>query len=173
MENITQACIYVGTYKKYNEGSLFGKWLNLLDYPNKDEFYEACRELHKDETDPEFMFQDWELIPSDFIGESWISENIFEIIQAVANLSESEQEAFYIWLSYTSSSIDDVESLMADFLCEYQGKYETEEDFAYELIEDCYELPEFAKTYFDYKLFAENLFRFDYWFGNGFVFSNC
>ena len=79
MENISEARIYVGTYAKYNGGSILGKWLDLSDYSDKEEFYEACRELHKDEQDPEFMFQDWEYIPSDLIGESWLAENIFEL----------------------------------------------------------------------------------------------
>ena len=46
----------------------------------------------------------------------------------------------------------------------------TAEDFAYEIIEECYDLPEFAKTYFDYKQFARDLFMCDYWFDDGFVF---
>ena len=45
-----------------------------------------------------------------------------------------------------------------------------EEDFAYEIIEECYDLPEFAKTYFDYEKFARDLFMCDYWFDDGFVF---
>ena len=28
----------------------------------------------------------------------------------------------------------------------------------YEIIEECYDLPEFAKTYFDYEKFARDLF---------------
>ena len=46
---LSEARVYVGTYNKYNNGSLFGKWLDLSDYSDKDEFMEACRELHKDE----------------------------------------------------------------------------------------------------------------------------
>ena len=48
METVTlsEARVYVGTYNKYNSGSLFGKWLDLSDYSDKDEFMEACRELH-------------------------------------------------------------------------------------------------------------------------------
>ena len=38
------------------------------------------------------------------------------------------------------------------------------------VIEECYDLPEFAKTYFDYKQFARDLFMCDYWFDDGFVF---
>ncbi len=49
-------------------------------------------------------------------------------------------------------------------------EYDDEEDFAYEIIEECYDLPEFAKTYFDYEKFARDLFMCDYWFDDGFVF---
>lgn len=48
--------LYVGTYHKYNCGSLQGKWLNLNDYSDKKEFIRACYDLHKDEEDPELMF---------------------------------------------------------------------------------------------------------------------
>ena len=57
---LSEAKVYVGTYGKYNNGSLSGAWLDLSDYSDKEEFYEACRELHKDEEDAEYMFQDWE-----------------------------------------------------------------------------------------------------------------
>ncbi|MNL78164.1 Antirestriction protein (ArdA) [compost metagenome] len=61
--DINEARIYVGTYAKYNDGSIAGGWLDLSDYSNKDEFYQACTQLHADEEDPEFMFQDYENIP--------------------------------------------------------------------------------------------------------------
>lgn len=52
--------LYCGTYKKYNEGSLFGAWMDLDDYEDAEEFTKACLEIHKDEKDPELMFQDYE-----------------------------------------------------------------------------------------------------------------
>lgn len=52
--------LYVGTYAKYNRGSLAGAWLDLDKFKNADEFAAACRRLHKDERDPELMFQDVE-----------------------------------------------------------------------------------------------------------------
>jgi len=55
MNTDVQPRIYVGTYAKYNSGSIKGQWLNLKDYSDKDDFLAACRELHKDESDPEFM----------------------------------------------------------------------------------------------------------------------
>ena len=150
---LSEAKVYVGTYAKYNNGSLSGAWLDLSDYSDKEEFYEACRELHKDEEDAEYMFQDWENVPEGLIGESWISENFFALRDAVEDLSE-----------------EDADDLVRDFRDEYQGEYDDEEDFAYEIIEECYDLPEFAKTYFDYEKFARDLFMCDYWFDDGFVF---
>ena len=150
---LSEARVYVGTYAKYNNGSLFGAWLDLSDYSDKEEFYEACRELHKDEEDAEYMFQDWENIPGELIGESWISENFFSLRDAVEDLSE-----------------EDADDLVRDFQDEYQGEYDDEEDFAYQIIEECYDLPDFAKTYFDYEKFARDLFMCDYWFDDGFVF---
>ena len=70
--------IYVGTYAKYNDGSIFGKWFDLSDYSSKEDFLADCAELHKDEADPEFMFQDWEDIPDTFISESSIGEDFWE-----------------------------------------------------------------------------------------------
>ena len=91
---LSAASVYVGTYGKYNNGSLSGAWLDLSDYSDKEEFYEACRELHKDEEDAEYMFQDWENVPESLIGESWISENFFALRDAVEDLSDTEQEAY-------------------------------------------------------------------------------
>jgi len=79
---LSEARVYVGTYGKYNNGSLFGAWLDLSDYSDKEDFYEACRELHKDEEDAEYMFQDWEnsalkysrmqsLLPSGHFNSIW------------------------------------------------------------------------------------------------------
>ncbi|WP_042938607.1 antirestriction protein ArdA, partial [Klebsiella pneumoniae] len=68
--SVTVPAVYVGTYHQYNGGSIFGKWFDLTDFDDKDEFYDACRALHAAEDDPEFMFQDWEGIPSQFASES-------------------------------------------------------------------------------------------------------
>ncbi len=69
--------IYVGTYGKYNNGNLDGKWLDLEDYADKEDFHVACKELHSNESDPEFMFQTWENIPAKYIDEAWIDEEFW------------------------------------------------------------------------------------------------
>ena len=32
---LNKISVYVGTYKKYNEGNIFGEWLTLGDYLDK------------------------------------------------------------------------------------------------------------------------------------------
>ena len=83
---LSEARVYVGTYNKYNNGSLFGKWLDLSDYSDKDEFMEACRELHKDEQDPEYDVSGTSrTYPKPLISESWLSEKFFELRDAIEN----------------------------------------------------------------------------------------
>ena len=67
---VTNVSLYVGTYRKYNEGNLFGEWMNLTDYADAEEFLDACYDLHKDEADPELMFQDYEGFPRALYTES-------------------------------------------------------------------------------------------------------
>ncbi len=56
----TTPAVYVGSYHKYNCGSISGKWFDLTEFECREDFYEACQALHADERDAEFMFQDWE-----------------------------------------------------------------------------------------------------------------
>lgn len=123
MENLQEAKVYVGTYAKYNDGSIKGAWLNIADYYDKDEFLEACKELHEDESDNsrELMFQDWENIPDGYIGESWISDKLFEAVRATENLDADELEAFYAYLENFGGSID--ENAVDDFRERYYGDY--------------------------------------------------
>ena len=52
--------VYVGTYAKYNAGSLKGAWIDLDKFKNYEEFVKECRRVHRGEHDPEFMVQDVE-----------------------------------------------------------------------------------------------------------------
>ena len=55
----------------------------------------------------------------------------------------------------------------------FQGEWDSEEEFAEHLVDDCYgDMPEFARRYFDMEQFARDLFNFDYTFIDGYVFSD-
>lgn len=172
MNNLSEAKIYVGTYKRYNNGSLAGAWLDLSDYSDKEEFLNACHELHNNESDPEFMFQDWENIPDCLISESYLSGKFFELRDALQELSDDEQNAFFAWLEYYYNDIteEDPEDLINDFHDGYIGKYNSEKDFAFALIDRKNDLSDFVKMYFDYDAYARDIFINEYIFEKGYVF---
>ena len=74
------AKVYVGTYRKYNNGNLDGAWIDLNKFKNYDAFIAECKRVHKDECDPEFMIQDHELPDGLGCGE-WLSRKEFDDIK--------------------------------------------------------------------------------------------
>jgi hypothetical protein len=54
--SVTVPAVYVGYISQYN-GSIFGKWFDLTDFDDEDEFYDACRALHAAEDDPSLCFR--------------------------------------------------------------------------------------------------------------------
>ena len=64
--------VYVGTWGKYNDGSLHGEWIDLSDFDTPEDFKKYCHEkIHGDEPDAELMFQDVE-------GPAWVHSVISE-----------------------------------------------------------------------------------------------
>ena len=157
--------VYCGTYGKYNSGSLAGMWIDLTTFFDYDDFIEFCYNLHADEEDPELMFQDYENFPRELYSESCFDEDTFDTIIEYAN--HSDRDAVDAFLSYYSiSELDKFEDV-------YVGKYVSEEDFAQCLIDECYDIERTMgslSSYFNYVAFANDLFCYDYFFDNGYVF---
>ena len=120
MIQIMKAAIYCGTYRKYNEGSIDGAWLELSNYDNKKEFYQACTKLHNDEYDPEYMFQDWENIPDSMVRESFVSSEVFQVIKELKSLSEDNVREFYLYCDEKGYE-QDIHALR-DFLAKKKAK---------------------------------------------------
>ena len=87
--------IYVGTWAKYNAGSLSGEWLALKDYDNYSELCEVMRAIHEDESDPEPMIQDCEDFPEGFsvVSGSLSEEEYNDILKACKEEEEEEESA--------------------------------------------------------------------------------
>ena len=152
--------IYVGTYEKYNNGSIGGKWLNLNDYEDINAFYKACTELHKDESDPELMFQDFEYIPRSMIGESWLSDEFFDFLEVVNN-SDIDYEIFLSALEH-GIDWDSVEG-------KHMGNWDSDEDFTMEMLE--YAPTSFVTYYIDWERCARD-YMMDFIEVDGHYFSN-
>lgn len=159
--------VYVGTYSKYNDGNLFGMWVDLVKCGDYDTFMEVCHNLHADEEDPELMYQDYECFPNAWYSESGIDEDTFDKIIEYAELDEDDREAFEEFTdSFGNDSFD-------SFKERYMGKWDSEKDFAEHIVDECYNLDDMMghlASYFDYEAFARDLFIDDYYFTNGYVF---
>ena len=154
--------LYVGTYGKYNEGSLRGLWIDLTSFRYYDEFINFCKAIHADEYDPELMAQDYECFPRDFYHEGFISQEDFDNILEYSEMCEK----------YSKEAVDEYMELhdsLDNFEDAYCGEWNSEEDFAQHIIDECYDLDRIMGSlsgYFDYKRFADDLFMSDYRMGS-------
>jgi antirestriction protein len=166
--------LYCGTYGKYNNGSIQGKWMDLSEYDSAEEFFAACKELHKDERDPEFMFQDFECFPKSLYSESMGTEEI-EAIIAYAKLSDDQKEmveAFCDATGYTIGkySIEQIEDALV-FTADGSSFSSVEEQLGYDYAENgMIDIPESVAPYFNYKSYGEDMMM-DLSESNGYVFN--
>ena len=146
----THPAVYVGTYGKYNNGSLEGAWVNLDDFSSREEFLRYCiKELHANERDVELMFQDYENIPEGFIGESYISDKLWDFI----NIDEPWELKMAVaeGLGNPEEAINVLES----------GDYrvfwgcDSVEDIVYEYLDEGI-MPANPEAYFDYERFGHD-----------------
>lgn len=142
------ARIYVGTYAKYNSGSIAGDWLDLEDYADSGEFYAACRALHADEADPEFMFQDWEDIPEGMVSESSMSSDIWEWLE----LDDGDRELLAVYREHVDQSGD-----IEDARDAYSGTYDSPAAYAEELTRDTSDIPAYLDGYIDWERMARDM----------------
>ena len=144
--------VYVGTYGKYNDGSLCGLWIDLTTFYAYDDFIDFCKAIHADEEHPELMAQDYE---------GFMSEDDFDNILEYSDMCDKHgQEAVDDYLEF-HDELDNFEEA-------YCGEWDSEEDFARHIIDECYnlesEMGDLAR-YFDYEAFGRDLFMYDYSMG--------
>jgi len=163
--------IYVGTYGKYNNGSIEGAWIDLSTH-NEESFAIACNELHKAPPNSdcrpshEFMYQDYEGFPSLFYSESGIDNRLWEYL----TLDEHEQEVVAAFIN----CYGDCPNLFESADSAYYGTYDNDIAFAEELVESSgmlHDVPESLKQYFDYERYAGDL-MFEFRSFSGFYFCN-
>ncbi|THV56766.1 antirestriction protein ArdA [Chryseobacterium candidae] len=168
---LDNCAIYVGTYYKYNNSSIYGKWFNLSEYGSYDELITAMYELHSDEQDPEFMFQDYEncelFEKLGLIGESFLSSEIYEIAEQI-NESEYDIEVFEVCIDCLGRI--DFQSLYEYVNNFYYGEYANDIEFVEYLYENDipFNLPSFVVI--DWEATAKNI-MYDYFESSGHYFK--
>lgn len=165
--------VYVGTYAKYSNGSIDGKWLTPSDYDTYDDFIDACKKLHKDEKQPELMFQDYDNYPNG----SEMSFTKKDFNYAKVHDGMDEPEAFEKWYDNYGkyNDYDDADELETAFNDAYAGDYDSDGDLARELV-DAIGIENLDRdtleSYFDYDSYGRDLVINDYNEINGHYFYN-
>lgn len=161
--------VYVGTYGKYNSGSLEGQWVDLTKFDSKESFLQYCRQLHKNERDPEFMFQDHQGIPDIFIDESWIDERFWDYMEDTEHPAEvKEAVADHV------SNVDEYFDRIDD--CYFYPDCDSMTDVAYYVIDEIDGGPQnldkdTLSQYFDYEAYGRSLETGGHWYktDNGYI----
>lgn len=155
--------LYCGTYGKYNSGNLRGIWVDISTFDDYEDFENFCLAIHADEEDPELMYQDFENMPDSLYHESMGEEEFKKIAEYCELCDDYSVEAVDDFLEWDST--EDLDN-MHDA---YVGVYDSREDFAREIVSDCYDIENIMGNlacYFDYEAFARDLFMGDYYFGS-------
>lgn len=172
LSEIKNAAIYCGTYHKYNCGSLFGEWIQLSDFADKDEFIAYCKQLHKDEDDPELMFQDMEYIPSWLGGESWISPIVWDLMNA-------DDDDLDILGHYLQACTIDTEDMSAEELIDearekFVGQFDSLEELGEEMALQLLCIPkdiwDTIEPYFNYEEYGRS-FTYDWYEDDGYYYD--
>ena len=155
--------LYCGTYGKYNSGNFSGIWVDVSTFDSYEDFVNFCLAIHADESDPELMYQDFENMPDSLYHESMGEEGfnkIAEYCELCDDYGVSAVDDFLEW--YSTEDLDNMHDA-------YVGVYDSREDFAREIVNDCYDLENMMGNlayYFNYEALARDLFVNDYHFGS-------
>ena len=166
--------LYCGTYGKYNNGSIKGKWMDLSEYDSAEDFFEACAELHKDEDDPEFMFQDFECFPESLYSESMNKQEIEAIIE-YAKLDDDQKELVEAFCEATGYDLGDytIEQIENSHVFTQDGSsfanLETQLGWHYQEM-GVIDIPEHLESYFDFEKYGSEVMM-DLSEHNGYVFD--
>lgn len=161
---MTTPQVYVGTYAKYNNGSIAGAWVELEGL-TKETFQDAIKALHADESDPEFMFQDYEGFPEHFYGESHLADELWDWLE----LTDDDRNVLAAYQSCINpkGTMEEAEEA-------FWGYHETPTDLAHEWVESTGmfdNIPDNITSYFDYERFGRDL-AMDFSESEGYYFHN-
>ena len=154
--------IYCGTYGKYSgEGGICGLWIDLTTFSDYDDFLNFCYAIHADEEDPEQMFQDYEAFPAS--GTTRAScRRTTSTISSNTRICATYREALCFTKNHGQEAVDDYMEFhdeLDNFEDAYCGEWDSEEDFARHIVDECYDLERTMgdlSRYFDYEAFLQS-----------------
>lgn len=148
--------VFITNLGKYNEGELVGKWVELPCEDLEAELEEIG--VKSGTLYEEYFITDFENDVDFHVGEYDRLEELNELAEELQSIDDcGDGEVIGAIIEATGCDLKEALNTYN------QGRYinylqhETLKDLAYELIEEGYDLPEFALRYFDYDAFARDL----------------
>ena len=138
-------------------------WVNVSTFGSYEDFVNFCKAIHADEEEPELMYQDFANMPDSLYHESMGEKEFNNILEYCELCDDYSVEAVDDFLEIFSP--EDLDNMQDS----YAGVYDSKEDFAREMVNDCYDIENMMGDlayYFDYEAFARDLFMGDYYFGS-------
>lgn len=146
------AQIYVSCLASYNVGHAHGEWIELDKYTDEESIDDAIKAMLAKSKQPgaeEYAIHDYENFPN--LGEHPSLSEIAEVWEAI----QEHGEAFGVVYSYTGDLAHAKEIFTEG---RYHGGWGSFREFVDQYVEDFWdELPEIAKTYFDFDKYARDL----------------
>ena len=152
--------LFVNTWGNYNEnGADGGKWITLPMDPEELEEVLGNIAIKMGDNDPEWFINDSEWTIEMELGDVHEMDSITEwndLCNEADGLEEWEAEEIAAAVeAYGYTFREALERHERGCFIFYQGR--DLEEVAEEIINECYDLPEFALRYFDYEAFARDL----------------
>lgn len=155
MMTTTTISVFLNTWANYNEnGADGGFWVELpCDLDNVME--RLAKSTGEEVDEMEVFINDYETeIEGLEISEYDNIEELNELAEELEKLDEYDVEKIEAIMEAHGETLRNALDNIDNYTY-YSGM--TLEDVAYKLVEECYELSDFAKRYFDYEAFARDL----------------
>jgi len=146
----TNARIYVACLASYNNGILYGKWINACQ--TVEELQDDVAEILKGS--PIEDSEEWAI--HDYEGFEGLRISEYEGLESVSNLAHFIQEHGKLGAG-VYNHCSDLEEAQTALEEQYIGEYESVSDFAREFTEDNIPIPNELQYYIDYDAMARDM----------------
>lgn len=164
MEKFIKPRVYIACLSSYNAGVLHGSWVTVPD--NVEDLQNAIYEILRSSSEQpaeesEQLAEEWAVHDYENFGPFEINEyESLENIVKFANVCNEIDD--FTALSYWDYDYLDIEKLNSDeiidaFHDDFLGCHNSEDDFAYDTLMECYDVPEQLRYYIDPAAFWRDL----------------
>jgi antirestriction protein len=180
--------VWIGCLASYNAGRLIGEWVDAVDLDEMNECRDrvAAQAVEAAKAAGEYpvYFGD----PEEFFlaDNEGFGFNVGEYVDwaklaTVGALIAEHGEPFAAFLrwyddNYSGDVLEDADELAERFSEAFCGEYESAKDYAYEYVEECWQVPEHLEGYLDWDTITRDLFDHGSYtfvnvtYGRGYVF---